>query len=278
MKTLKYIFLLSIMVSFFSCDKEPIDDTGIVVVDDTDTDTDPTTYFPSNSENEWNYDVVNVDNTTDTTTNSTDRLFIESETGASFVLGVNDDGIANGTKNGLLVNGTMAQTKKTLSTTGELSLPFGGVDISIPYSNAVLYNIDAPDNTALSSFTGTIEETIQDFPLKVVYVLTTKQITNHASIELNGEMYENVTQSNLTLNLQITTSIVVFGMPLELPIVKQSDVLISNNYYAAGIGLVRSESNVDFVIEDIPGGTDGSDIPSNVSTINIQELATYTNN
>jgi len=291
MKILKYSLFALLLIFSFSCDNEPVD-TGVAIStdDDTDTDTDPdedpeepVSFFPSTLDSEWNYDVANTNNDTNETTNSMDRLFIATENGDAFTFGVNDDGIANGSKNGILVGSNMNKTETTLATTGELSLPIPGLSFVIPYDNALLYDLNAGNNSMLSSFAGEIEETVQDFPLLVTYTLSTTQIGQLNTITLNGQDFSNVVKTNMTLNISVSTSIeVIPGFPIELPILDAQDVMSIDSYIAKEIGLVRSETQINFMLNEQTlatleqAGIDLGGIPSSASTTNIQELTSYT--
>ncbi len=289
MKTLKYFLFSLLLILSFSCDNEPVDTTEVITTTDTNTDTDtdtdepePVDFFPTTLDSEWNYDVTNTNNDTNETTDSTDRLFISSENGNAFMFGVNDDNVANGSKNGILVDADMNKTETTLSTTGELELPIPGLSFIIPYDNALLYNLGAGNNSTLSSFSGTIEETVQDFPLLVTYTLNTTQIGQLNAINLNGDDYNDVVKSNMTLNISVSTSIeIVPGFPIELPILDAQDVLSIDSYYAKEIGLVRSEAEINFMLNAQTlatleqAGVDLGGIPASSSTTNIQELTTY---
>ncbi len=240
-------------------------------------------FFPSAIGNEWNYDVQNQDSNTNDVIDSTDRLFVETSSNNSIKLGVNNNNIANGTMSGILANGTLSKSDITLSTTGELSFSVDGLDdINIPYNDAVLYNLEVPNNSELSTFSGTINQTIQSFPVTISYTLKTNQIKNWDTIELNGETYNNVTHSNFILNLKIDVQLPQVG---NKPIVDQQDGLIINNYYGKNIGLIKTNADTDIkinsdtitLIESIPG-VDTSQIPNDVSSKNSQKLTSFTIN
>ncbi len=294
MKLLKYSLFSLLFILSFSCEDEPVDDTGVVVVTDPDTDTDDNddddddpnliNFFPSTLDSEWNYDVINTNNDTNETTNSTDRLYIESENLNTFTFGVNEDNVANGTMNRfILEENTMNKTETNLSTTGELVIPIPELDIVIPFDNLILYNLNAPNSSMLSSFTGTIESTFENFPITTTYTLSTTQAGQLNTINLNGEDYNNVVKSNLSLVVSVIATVeVIPGLPVELPILDTQDFLSIDYYIAKEIGLVRSEANTTFMINAETlmaleqAGVDISNFPSSSSVTNIQELTSFT--
>ncbi len=275
------LFLLLFIASCTDDDSNDSDDGGETVQEN------PLSgdFFPSNANNEWNYDVENKDNETSETRNSTDRLFVETPTTntSAFTLDVNDNSVSNGTMSGILTNGSLSKTDLTLSTTGQLAFAVDGLeDINIPYSDAVLYHLDAPDGSELSSFEGTITQEIESFPVTINYTLKTNQVKNWTTIEIDGETYNDVTQSTFVLTIAIDIAITSATIK---PVVDEQESLIITNYFGKDIGLIKTEANTAVtpnsdtitLLEGIPG-IDTSQIPSNISTKNTQILTSYTVN
>lgn len=278
-------FLLSFLLLLFiaSCtddddDNSSDDDGGTVQENPFSGD-----FLPSNANNEWNYDVENIDNETGDITNATDRLFVNSPGDPNFTLDVNDNSIPNGTMNGILINGSLTKTDIMLSTTGQLSFSVDGLeDINIPYNDAILYNLDAADGSELSSFNGTINQTIQDFPITINYTLKTAQVRNWDTIDLNGETYNNVTQSTFILNMAVDITLPLVG---DKPVLDEQDALTINSFFGKDIGLIQAVANTTVtpnsetiaLLESIPD-VDTSQIPSNISIKNTQDLTSFTVN
>ncbi len=240
-------------------------------------------FFPSKADNEWNYDVTSKDNTTDETINATDRLFVDTPNETSFELDVNDNSISNGTMNSVLTNGILNKTDTTLSANGQLVFSIDGLeDINIPYNNAVLLNTQAPDGSELSTFMGTINQTVQSFPVTINYTLKTNHIKNWTSIDLNGQSYDEVTQANFVLTMVIDIALPLVG---NRPIIDEQETLVINNYYGKNIGLIKSEADTTItlnsetlmLLQSLPD-IDVSQIPENISTQNTQNLTSFTVN
>ena len=157
MKTKKifYLFLItSLLITSCSSDDDS-NNSGEI--------SQPGNYFPSSLNNYWNFNVVNTDNDTNESTVSTDSLYVASETGTIFSLGVNDNMVANGTMDSFLTNGNLTPTENNLIFNGTLELPpeiSNLVDFEINLSNVVLYDTEAALGAELSSNSNTIE---QDF-------------------------------------------------------------------------------------------------------------------
>jgi len=167
----------------------------------------------------------------------------------SFMVGLLTQNLVRNDTGKLIVNGT-----------------FGGVpiegfpDISIPLNNAVLFDPNALNGTQLNIITGSFEQTIMDFPIIIEYTSITTQEQVLPSYTTDTQTYTDVIQSNIVLNLEISTEVQVGGTTLSLPILSSQDVLVVENYYAANIGLVFSKETVDYALEDL-SGIPGLEIP-----------------
>jgi hypothetical protein len=167
----------------------------------------------------------------------------------SFMVGLLTQNLVRNDTGKLIVNGT-----------------FGGVpiegfpDISIPLNNAVLFDPNALNGTQLNIISGSFEQTIMDFPIIIEYTSITTQEQVLPSYTTDTQTYTDVIQSNIVLNLEISTEVQVGGTTLSLPILSSQDVLVVENYYAANIGLVFSKETIDYALEDL-SGIPGLEIP-----------------
>ena len=104
-------------------------------------------YFPNASGNNWNYNVTNTDNTTSQTTNSTDVVTVNSQSGNNFTVDVNNGSIANGLLNAVMSSGTMTKSTEDLKITGTLSIPLDNLNtLDVSYTDAVMYNNPTTNN------------------------------------------------------------------------------------------------------------------------------------
>lgn len=249
-------------------------------------------YFPSSNTNIWTYDVDNT-SSTDPDLNFTDEsdfVTIETSTGNSFTLEVNNGGIPNGTMNGFISNGTLNRGESTLAFTGNMELPEEFDDFSdetIMLQNFVLYDLNAVNNAVMDEINDTIIEDLDlngtTVPITVVYSLTSEKINSMNSMSVNGESYSNVIRTRITLNMDIFASIDILGgnNPIDYDIIEDQNVLIIDNYFSEDVGLIKSEAVQAYQLEQqfidlmalIPNND--LDVPESMNVENVQDLDDY---
>jgi hypothetical protein len=273
MKNLKVITALFISILFLTaCSKN--NDENITITGD---------YFPSTQSSYWNYGVKTTEG--NTTTPSQDFLTVKSGTATSFVLEVNSNNDANGAMSALLTNGTLNKTTSTLALNGNLEIPVDGLnDFNINFTNAMLYDLNADKNSVLSNFTNTFTKDLQGsqvtIPLTISYDLSFKKLQNQSSLKVNNVTYNKVTSGNISLNLSISATINIQGVPTSFSLLEAQDVLSINSYYGENIGLLKSDTTLKLnlnatTVELLNTLGITIDIPSSQSATNLQELTSY---
>jgi hypothetical protein len=216
-------------------------------------------YFPLSSNSSWSYTNESEDQ------NSQDNMFVvgtQQENGVQYTNLDTQELNSGGFMVALLTQNLVRNDSGKLIVNGT----FGGApiegfpDISIPLNNAVLFDPNALNGTQLNIITGSFEQTIMDFPIIIEYTSITTQEQVLPSYTTDTQTYTDVIQSNIVLNLEISTEVQVGGTTLSLPILSSQDVLVVENYYAANIGLVFSKETVDYALEDL-SGIPGLEIP-----------------
>ena len=216
-------------------------------------------YFPLSANSSWSY------NNESENQNSQDNMFVvgtQQEQGEQYTNLDTQEAVPGGFMVGLLTQNLVRKDSGKLIINGS----FGGVpvegfpDISIPLNNVTLFDPNAQDETQLNSITGSFEETIMEFPINIEYSSTTTQEQVLSSYTTDIQTYTDVIQSNIVLNLEISTQIQLGGTTLTLPILSSQDVLVVENYYAANIGLIYSKETIDYTLEDL-SGIPGLEIP-----------------
>lgn len=245
-------------------------------------------YFPSVDTNIWTYDVDNT-STTNPDLNFTDApdfVTVETSSGDTFTLEVNNGGIPNGIMNGFLSNGTLLRSDSALSFTGNLELPGEFENFTsetIMLQNFELYNLNAANNGQLDEVTDIIVEDLDlngtIVPLTVEYMISSQKISQMNSMSVNGQSYSNITRSRLTLNMNIFASIDLLGgnNPTNYSIINDQDVLVIDNYFAENFGLIKSEAVYSYELEQqfidllelIPNDLD---VPESMNVVNVQDL------
>ncbi|WP_411767644.1 hypothetical protein [Winogradskyella sp. A3E31] len=259
--------------------------------DDSNTPSEPIegNYYPSSANNTWIY---NVDNSSTSNPEldytGTDLVTINSETGSSFTINVNSDTSPEfGLMNAILNTGTLTRSASTLALNGELPLP-AELDFlsetSLTLTNFLLYDLNAGINSGLSTLEGVLNETIDidgsSFPLTAVYSITNTRTSNVSSINVDGETFTDVITSEITLNLDLSTTVVVNDVSTNVTIIESQDVLVIKNYFAEDIGLIKSEANQTYTLDanfvsilDLLGLT--LDFPTTLSVSNTQDIDSY---
>ena len=154
-------------------------------------------------------------------------------------------------KNGLRKEGS------SLLLTGSLALDFGvGVAINLNVNDFVIFNEMATNNQQLGVVNGTINQTVQNYPLVIDYTLKSIAIETLPTYTSNGHVYSDVKRVKTILNAKITTTISVPGFPIPVTatILDPQDVVVSNQYYAKNIGMVHTNTLINYQLNSLPGG------------------------
>lgn len=276
MKFLKPTTLLLFCLLLWNCSE---DDTSS---EDTPNDTFTGNFFPLTTNNEWRYEVNNTDNDTNTTETNEDVLTVESESSNGFTLTANDGTVAYGTMSNILTTGELTRTETTLATNGSLSLPIDGLDFSIDFNNALLYDTQASLNTELSSQTDSFTQDLQGFPITITYELTSTQLENLGNLSVLNTNYDTVTSANITLRLSVSTTLTVGGFTQTLSLIDMQDVMSVDAFYAKNVGLISADAQIGYTLNANTlallelAGIELTNLPTSMSVTNTQELTTYT--
>ena len=84
-----------------------------------------------------------------------------------------------------------------------------------------------------------------------------------------------VLTSSIILNLSISTNIEILGTVIVIPILQAQDVIKTTNYFASGVGLIFSESLIEYELEDLSSLGIDLPIPSEDSSSATQNINTY---
>lgn len=237
-------------------------------------------FFPLNTLNSWDYNVVNTDNNTGLDTPSEDELMVESQSSNGYTLSINQGGIANGTMSGILTSGELSRTQTTLAANGTVALPIDGFDFQIELDNALLYNTQANNGTQLSIQTGSFTQDLEGYPVTINYTLKSKQLQNLNSLDVNGVTYNTVTSSNISLELSVTTEVTIL-VAQTISILDTQQVLSVNSFYAENVGLIKAEANTNYQLNTETAallnqlGADLGALQTSLSITNTQVLSDY---
>jgi hypothetical protein len=77
------------------------------------------------------------------------------------------------------------------------------------------------------------------------------------------------------MNLEITTTMDVFGFPVTFPILAPQDVLVSTMYFAKDIGMVYANTVISYSLEDFSAANIELPIPSSGTEVQQEFLDVY---
>lgn len=252
---MKKIFLsILALVSIIACTSEDAD------VSDTNFN-----YLPSTLGTTWQYDV-----STGTNVNQ-DQLEVTSENGNSFELSATP-AISNGFMTGILSSGTLTRADGQLTINGVLGFNFPGVgDYTIDLTDAVVYDQNASSGSTIYETSGTFSQTIQGLNLDINYTVNSIQKSDVASVTVPLGTYENVINSELIINLSITTEITILGIPQTITLLVPQDVIVVDNFWAREIGLIKSDNQLEYELADFSGLGINLPLPQSANILTVQE-------
>lgn len=272
MKKINFITVLIATIILTACSSS----SGDIEIEDVSGD-----YFPSTESSFWNYNVSVEDNNESSSTDYLDFLSIESTTGSSFDLEVNNGNSAYGIMSAILANGTLTRTDSQLYTDGAIEVPIDGIDdFNIDLDYVKLYDLNADDNAVFSTITNQFTETIDDIPLTFSYTVVISKLKDQSSLSVDDTSYVNVTSSNISLILSVTSTIEIQGIDTTFDLLNEKEILSIDSYFAEDIGLVKSESYIEYELEEstvllLETLNIELDFDSSKSETNTQTLSTY---
>lgn len=256
-------FALVAFVGLSSCSS---DDSNTNPVDQA------TNYLPLSVGNYWTYDV-----TTEGVTNR-DSLYSSNDTlisGVSHKKFKTLDLIPYGFYSTSLKNNGLRVDGGTVKMSGSASFDYGlGTPIAISISNFIILKESAVAGEQLSAVSGTFSQTVEGYPLDFTYTLRTEsdgQVASYTSP--NSDTYTDVLKTKVILNLKITTTQSLGGFPVTVTILAPQDVVTSTQYYSKGIGMVHTNTNIMYQLQEFPGVT--LPFPSSGSQTQQEFLDTY---
>lgn len=262
MKKTSYFFLICATLTLFSCSDS--DDTLVIFE------------TPLKIGNCWTYDIENESEI------NRDSLYISNDTlivSRTYKKFKTKNNIATGFYSLALRNNGVRQENGKLFLSGDLSLNTTAslpINFDLNLSDFIIFNKNAANNQALNALpkTGTINETVGDYPLTILYSLQSFGGETLPSFTTpNGVTYSNVKTTSIKLNVKITTTVDVFGIPQTLVALTPQDVLVSKQYLADGIGVVYSNTVTSYNLSTLVASQ--LDIPASSSETQEEFLDTY---
>ncbi|WP_291138386.1 hypothetical protein [Flavobacterium sp. UBA7663] len=208
-------------------------------------------------------------------------MFIDSETTVNsntYNVFKTRDNIATGFYSSAFQNNKVRESNGKLLLTGDLAISAGvilPIDLDLTLNDFIIFNKNASNNQVLNSFpkTGTINETVNGYPLSINYSLQSYGGETLSSFTTNGITYTNVKSTKIKLNISITTVITVLGSPQTITALAAQDVLVSTQYLADGIGVVYTNTVTSYNLNSFIAGELG--IPATYTQTQEEFLDTY---
>lgn len=238
---MKKILILITSLTMFSCSN---DDSGSETESSVFTDA-----LPLHTGNYWTYDVEG-------TTTTRDSLYISGDTlieSISYKKFKNRDNISTGFYPTSLNNNGVRKSGGKLLMSGEFSLGQGftlpvGLDLTL--RDFIIFNENASNGTVLNEKAGTFQQDFNGIPLNVVYSLKSiagNDLPNYTSP--NNDVYTNVKSTKIVLNLKVTTTQTVAGIPFTVTVLAPQDVVVSTQYLSKNIGVVHTNTITSYNID-----------------------------
>jgi len=278
MKYLNPVLFLFAALIFISCSSDDDSSENVSEQPDTSTPTTPASdlFFPLLEDSYWTYQ-----NTSDQTTDITrDSIYLsnfeqlnnltyanlDAEMPISgFMTQILSENILRNTDNELLINGALTT-----------SLFEGLAPISVPLDDFILFDESKDSGTVLNQLNGEIQQDFNGIPLNVDYTITTIQGEQSDNFTTpTGATYTNVLTSQFVASIAISAEIGLAGTIIDIPILLPQNVIVATNSYAQNVGLVFSDLNFSYQLEDFSGLGFTIPIPAMLNTTSIQELDTF---
>ncbi|TXI66564.1 MAG: hypothetical protein E6Q46_04895 [Flavobacterium sp.] len=231
--------------------------------------------IPLNNNNYWTYDVDSEG------TLSRDSLYISGDVvfnTKTYKKFQTKDDAATGFYSSSLRNNGVRKSDSKLLLSGDLSLAPGQnlpINLDLSLDDFVIFNSNASNNQALnnSAVTGSINETVNGYPLTINYSLQSYGGETLSTFATNDVTYSNVKSTKIKLNVSITTVITVLGSPQTITALAAQDVLVSTQYLADGIGVVYTNTVSSYNINSFIADEFG--VPSTNTQTQEEFLDTY---
>jgi len=179
---------------------------------------------------------------------------------------------STGFMTGLFGNGFIENQNTKLVYQGSLELPVDPDNpIQINIAEAIVYDIELPSGTILSTIEQTVTQDVNGFPLTIDIVATTHQLGLLENYVVNGQTFEKALQSALVVTATISTEIL--GIPITL--LNPQEVLVVENTFGINVGLVASTSTLDYEFVDLTPFGITLPFPPSATTVSVQEIDSY---
>ena len=122
-------------------------------------------------------------------------------------------------------------------------------DLDLSLNDFIIFDENASNNQQLSAITGETQQNLEDIPVTISYTLRTNALNTIPSFTAsNGQVYTDVKPMTVTLRMSVNLTIgpPLSPIPLNLAILQTQDVAISTSYYVNNIGVVQTDTHLQY--------------------------------
>ncbi len=234
-------------------------------------------YLPLTDGNYWTYKVTTIGQSTI----NRDSLYVANDTviNTKTYKKMKTLAIPFGFYSNSLRNNGLRKENDAIYMTGNAGLNLGAVlPIDLSVSDLMIFKESATLNQQLGSVSGVINQDFQGYPLVINYTLKTTALETLPSYTSeNNTVYTDIKKVNITLNLKVSTTVTVPGLPLPVSLVllDPQDVVVSIQYYAKNIGMVYTNTLINYHLVDLSTLGVTLPIPQSGSQTQNENLDTY---
>ena len=262
MKFFTRLSLLVLVVSIVACGSD--DDNG---------NTNNANYFPLDEGAAWTYD-----NTAELG-DSRDSLYYvnDQQLNGNTYANLDAEQPANAFMTTILSENLLRTSGSALIVNGDLGTVVleGFPEINVPLDDVRLFDGDASVGDELAIVTDEFTQDFMGFPFVVTFSVRSVQGETLPSYTAGGTPYDNVIASQIIVNAQVVANIDLAGTTIEVPILVSQDVITATNYYAEDVGLIFSDVELNYQLEDLSGVGIEFPFPTEANQTSTQTLDTF---
>ncbi|WP_196889694.1 hypothetical protein [Aureivirga sp. CE67] len=224
-------------------------------------------FFPSSdNSNYWKYNSVMED-----VEPSTDSLYIASVNNNYYDFEVKD--VSTNLFMGMLTQNDVKVENGNYYLKGNVNAGdvIGNIlDLEISLDDARFLSETASVEETLYEQSGQTEQEFSGMTLKSDYGIKFKNEEFLSSKNINGVTYNNIIRVKMTLNLKISTQLLI-----EIDLLPEQDVITVDAYYAEGIGLVESQTTLKYELADLSALGLNLDFPTSMEQSQSETIIEY---
>jgi hypothetical protein len=233
-------------------------------------------YIPLNSGNYWKYNVSNEGNM------SSDSLYVSNDTVISnkTYKKMRTKSLPVGFYSSSLNKNALRTENGSVFMTGSSGLNFGNaLPININLTDFIILKENASVNETLGSVSGVLNQTLQGYPMTIDYTLKSTAMESSPSFTSpDNNVYSDIKKVKVTLNLKVTTSIVISGFTIPVVIMNSQDVVSSIQYYSKDKGMVYTKTDITYQLQNFSQFGISLPIPQSGNQVQEEFLTTFSVN